>query len=414
MWDAFCEAHDRIHGGADARMACDHVRRFREDVALMRDLGVDAYRFSISWPRVLPDGRGPVHQEGLDFYRALCDELLAAGIAPYACLFHWDFPEALFRDGGWQNSDSPKWFSEYAAVAAESLADRVASWLTFNEPSCFLGDGHLTGVHAPGLKLPPAQFLAVLRNALLAHGDAVRAIRASTQAPVGIAVCTMGAIPASAADVEAAARFSFELGPWTARPFWHAGLYLDPIVKGVWPAGVEAAFGAAIDVSDEDLRRMSPPLDWLGLNYYADPIVRQGDGGPTIVPFAPDQPRSAFGWPIAPEGLEWALRLHGARYGLPMLVTENGMARFDEIDSAGRVRDDERIAFIEQHLEVLDRAREAGADVRGYFHWTLLDNFEWAEGYRVRFGLVHVDFVTQRRTPKDSFHAFARTVRSRR
>jgi beta-glucosidase len=407
VWDAFAAEPGRVFEGHGLWPACDHVARYAEDVALMRELGVNAYRFSVAWPRVLPEGPGRVSDEGVGFYDRLVDALLEAGIEPFLTLFHWDFPYDLYLRGGWLSPDSPGWFSDYADLLARRLGDRVRNWITQNEPSCFLGDGHVSGTHAPGLKLPWPEFLIATKHALLAHGDAVAAIRASAaRARVGVAVCAIHGIPASddPADVAANERYTFEIGPWTDRRFWHQAPYLEPMLRGVWAVGEG-------EPTPDELRRMSRPLDFLGLNVYSAPYIRsQEDGAPTVVQFTPGWPRSAFAWPVTPEAMAWAARLHSERYSLPIVFTENGMACLDWPDEAGKVRDPQRVDYLRRHVSQVLQLRDAGVPVEGYFHWTLCDNFEWAEGYRMRFGLVHVDFSTQRRTPKDSFWAYRELI----
>lgn len=301
--------------------------------------------------------------------------------------------------------DSPQWFGEYAAVLAERLGDRVTHWMTQNEPQCFLGLGHVTGVHAPGLKVDWPDFLRMLRHSLLGHGLAVQALRAKAakQAQVSFAPVAMAAIPASdnAADVAAARSVGDVLD---APTHWHRAIYLDPVLLGTWPEGADQAFGVeGPTLSPDDLRTIHQPLDWLGLNFYSALVVRAGqDGRPEVVPYPAGYAQTDMGWPVTPEGLYWAVRFHYEKYGLPILITENGMANLDWVGADDRVRDPQRIDFTRAYLRALHRAIEDGVDVRGYFHWSFLDNFEWAEGYRKRFGLVHVDYATQKRTIKDS------------
>ncbi|MBI1755810.1 MAG: family 1 glycosylhydrolase [Fimbriimonas ginsengisoli] len=414
VWDVATERTGFVKDGSNARVACDHFNRLEEDAELIAGMGLNAYRFSISWPRVLPEGVGAVSLEGLGFYDRLVDALLARGIQPFATLFHWDYPYDLFKRGGWLAADSPAWFAEHASVVVDRLSDRVSNWITFNEPQCFLGDGHLSGVHAPFVQLGWRAFFEAQRNALLGHGLACQAIRqrALREPLVSIATCAAAGIPATsdAADVAAASKWGLEIQQLAA---WHGGLYLDPILRGVWPTCDGRPVGEEfIEVSEVDLATMNQRLDYLGLNYYTSPRVRAGRGGVAEeLPYEESWPRSAFGWPINPEGLYWATKFYYERYGSPVMVTENGIWLDDKL-ADGRVDDPERIEFIRSHLLQIRRALADGLPVLGYLHWTLMDNFEWAEGFRPRFGLVSCDHATQRRVPKTSAAWFAEVART--
>ncbi len=393
VWDAFTEEPGRIKDGSTAAVACDHYHRYPEDVALLRDLGVGAYRFSISWPRALSPG-------GLDFYDRLVDELVAAGIRPVPTLFHWDLPLAVDKEGGWLNRDTAERFAEYAAVVAERLGDRITKWITLNEPAEHTLLGHALGTHAPGRQLM-FDALPAAHHQLLAHGLAVRALRAAGVADIGIANSHGPTWPASdeAADVEAAGFYDLLLNR----------LFADPVLLGQYPEGLGELMPGDVDA---DLKVIAEPLDWYGINYYAPTRVGAPQGAdiqfggftlPAELPFSVREiegyPVTDFGWPVAPEGLTELLTSFRDRYGdrlPPIVITENGCS-YEGID------DQERIAFLNGHLRALHRALEAGVDVRGYFVWSLLDNFEWAEGYARRFGLVHVDFDTLERTPKASY-----------
>ncbi|WP_189319937.1 GH1 family beta-glucosidase [Streptomyces flaveus] len=393
VWDAFTEEPGRIKDGSTAAVACDHYHRYPEDVALLHDLGVGAYRFSISWPRVLSPG-------GLDFYDRLVDELVAAGIRPVPTLFHWDLPLAVDKEGGWLNRDTAERFAEYAAVVAERLGDRITKWITLNEPAEHTLLGHALGTHAPGKQLM-FDALPAAHHQLLAHGLAVRALRAAGVTDIGIANSHGPTWPASdeAADVEAAGFYDLLLNR----------LFADPVLLGQYPEGLGELMPGDVDA---DLKVIAEPLDWYGINYYAPTRVGAPQGAdiqfggftlPAELPFSVREiegyPVTDFGWPVAPEGLTELLTSFRDRYGdrlPPIVITENGCS-YEGID------DQERIAFLDGHLRALHRALEAGVDVRGYFVWSLLDNFEWAEGYARRFGLVHVDFDTLERTPKASY-----------
>lgn len=407
VWDMFCRMPGAVLGAQSGAVACDHYHRYLEDVAIMRDLELQAYRFSFSWSRIMPAGQGPINAEGVAFYDRLIDALLEAGVTPYATLFHWDYPYDLFLRGGWLNPDSPKWFGEYASVIAEKFSDRVSHWWTMNEPPCFLGLGHMDGVHAPGLKLDWPELLTATKHALMAHGTSVQALRAGakTKPTIGYVPISHIGIPEDESDenVQAAREFTFGT-PDPKRKFWFARLYLDPVVLGEWPEDCVRVFTQqGPKVTDADLRLMSEKVDLLGLNFYSAPIIRAGkDGKPEVVAQQPGEPRTGFDWPVTPAGLYWSVRFHHERYGVPMMIAENGLSSLDWVSEDGAVHDPQRIDFTSRYLRSLHRACAEGYPIEGYFHWSLMDNFEWAEGYRHRFGLVHVDFETHKRTVKDS------------
>ncbi|NGO13585.1 beta-glucosidase [Streptomyces sp. HC44] len=396
VWDAFTDGPGRIKDGSTAAVACDHYHRYREDVALLRELGVGAYRFSVSWPRVLSPG-------GLDFYDRLVDELGTAGVRPVPTLFHWDLPWSVEEAGGWLNRDTAERFAEYVAVVVERLGDRVSRWITLNEPAEHTLLGHALGTHAPGRQLM-FDALPAAHHQLLAHGLAVRALRAAGATDIGIANSHGPAWPASddPADLEAAGFYDLLLNR----------LFADPVLLGQYPEGIaELMPGDAEDVA-ADLKVIAEPLDWYGINYYAPTKVGAPQGTeiefggftlPAELPFSVREiegyPVTDFGWPVVPEALTELLTSFRDHYGdrlPPVVITENGCS-YEGLD------DQERITFLDGHLRALHRALEAGVDVRGYFVWSLLDNFEWAEGYARRFGLVHVNFETLERTPKASY-----------
>lgn len=405
VWDTFAHEPGRVRDGHTGDVACDHYHRWREDVALLAGLGAGAYRFSISWPRVQPEGTGTPNPKGLDFYDRLVDGLLAAGVTPVPTLFHWDLPQALQDRGGWLNRDVAGWFADYAAVVAERLADRVRMWITLNEPFVHMAFGYGMGVHAPGQALL-LDALPVAHHQLLGHGLAVRALRAAGAGEVLLTNNCTPVRPASDAPRDVAAADAYDV--------LHNRLFADPVLLGRYPDlsayGIDAP-DDALGVRDGDLAVIAAPLDGLGVNYYnptriaapAEPGLPFADVGIT------GYPTTAFGWPVVPDGLRELLTGLRDRYGAalpPIYVTENGCSQPDEPTPEGVVDDQERIAFLRDHIAAVDRARAEGVDVRGYFVWSLLDNFEWAEGYHQRFGLVHVDFTTQRRTPKASYHWF--------
>jgi beta-glucosidase len=411
IWDTFCRQPGRVANGETGDVACDHYHRWRGDLDLLTDLGVDAYRLSVAWPRVQPDGSGRPEGRGLDFYRRLLDGLRQRGIVPWVTLYHWDLPQALEDRGGWRVRDTALRFGEYAEIVANALAEFAPRWITLNEPYCSSITGYAEGRHAPGAHEGHGA-LAAAHHLLLGHGLAVPALRtARPELPVGVTLNMSPAVPATDAptDHPAAARQDLLVNR----------LFTDPLLAGVYPAEAEQVWGELSDFSfvrDGDLATIAAPLDFLGINYYYRIHVRDAtlpDGGPArsayqigVESVTPDGARrTGLGWPIEPEGLHATLTGLRSRYpGLPPIyITENGCAYPDEVGPDGSVDDRERIAFIEAHLDATARAIADGVDVRGYFHWSLLDNFEWARGYAPRFGLVHVDYATQVRTPKASF-----------
>lgn len=420
VWDMFCRQPGKVLDAHDGTVACDHYHRYKDDVAMMRELGIRNYRFSISWPRVMPAGTGAINPAGLDFYERLADSLLDAGIRPWATLFHWDYPHELFCRGGWLNRDSADWFAEYTAVVVDRLSDRVKDWITLNEPQCFIGFGHATGTNAPGLKLGAAECLRAGHHVLLAHGKSVQAIRAHSRqtatvgwAPVG--VVSMPTKDATDADVAAArkAMFSVTGGDSSSMGMpaniWSNTWWGDPVVFGKYPEdGILAAGSNMPVILSGDMETISQPIDFYGANIYSGTPYRiGGNGEPERVPHPSSVPLSAFKWPIVPESLYWGPRFLHERYQLPIIVTENGISLSDRVSLDGEVHDPLRIDFLQRYLSYLSQALADGADIRGYFHWSIMDNFEWAEGYKQRFGLVHVDYETQKRTPKDSARWYA-------
>jgi beta-glucosidase len=415
VWDHFCKQPGKVLDGHSGDVACDHYHRYTEDVALMQALGVRNYRFSISWPRVIPAGTGAVNARGLAFYDRLVDELLAAGVKPWATLFHWDFPQALLHRGGWLERDSAEWFAEYARVVVECLSDRVEHWMTLNEPQCFIGFGHATGTNAPGLKLSAAACLQAGHHVLLAHGKAVQVVRAHARKPAIVGWAPVGVVSlphanANVHDIEVARQSMFSVSGGDAASMamppniWSNTWWGDPVVFGRYPEdGIEAAGHAMPDILDGDMENISQPIDFYGANIYSGTYYRAGEQGePERVEHSANTPLSAFKWPVVPASLRWGPRFLHERYQLPVIITENGISLSDWVSLDGRIHDPQRIDFMARYLGELAKAIADGADVRGYFHWSLMDNFEWAQGYKQRFGLVHVDYETQHRTPKDS------------
>lgn len=415
VWDTFCRREGAVHGGHHGERACDHYNRWREDIAIMREMGVHAYRLSISWPRVMPEGTGKVNAAGLAFYDKLIDGLLAAGITPWVTLFHWDYPDALHRRGGWLNSESPEWFAAYTAAVVDSLSDRVTQWMTINEPQIFIGHGHGDGTHAPGLRVDMSQRLLASHHALLAHGRSVQEIRARAKKKptVGWAPCGRVEYPAvvTPENIEAARRSTFSVN---RRDSWNNTWFSDPVCLGHYPEDGLDLFGAALPkIGARDMEIIRQPLDFYGVNIYSgEPVIAGAEGLPEQVTRPPGHPETAMRWPIAPESLRWGPRFLYERYGIPLMITENGMANLDWVSPDGAVHDPQRIDFTRSYLRALGQAIQDGADIRGYFHWSVMDNFEWAEGYSKRFGLVHIDFETGKRTPKESAKWYRQVVQS--
>lgn len=411
VWDMFCSREGAIDNGDTGWESCNHYDRYKQDVALMGQLGVNGYRMSLSWPRIMPDGTGKISEEGLGFYDRLVDELLDAGIAPWVTLFHWDYPSALYNRGGWLNPDSSHWFADYTQVVVDRLSDRVKNWMTLNEPQCFIGLGHLQGIHAPGEKMQLSQVLLAAHNALLAHGRAVQVIRASAKSPdtkIGYAPVGVCHVPATddPADVDAARAKTFSVA--AGDNLWNSTWWMDPVLKGEYPEDGLVAYGKdAPKPAPGDLETMNQPLDFFGANIYHATLVKAGaDGGkPETAKFRTGLGRTAFMWPVVPECLYWGPKFFYERYGKPIVVTENGLANTDWVHLDGKVHDPARIDFLHRHLREFHRAQtEGGVEIMGYFQWSFMDNFEWAEGYKMRFGMVHVDYPTQTRTPKDSYY----------
>ncbi|WUH99195.1 GH1 family beta-glucosidase [Spirillospora sp. NBC_00431] len=390
-WDTFAHTPGRVRDGHTGDTACDHYHRWPEDVALMAGLGVGSYRFSIAWPRVQPPGRGPVNPKGLDFYDRLVDGLLAAGIAPAATLYHWDLPQPLEDAGGWMNRDTAYRFAEFSYLAAERLADRVEMWITLNEPVVVMAYGYAFGVYAPGRTLM-LDALPAAHHQLLGHGLAVNALRGHGAREIGLANHYSPAWAATPSDQPAANAFDAFMNR----------LFTDPVLLGRYPAVLEdAPF-----VRPEDLPVIASPIDFLGVNYYQPTRLKNPVEGP--LPFditeISEYPMTGMGWPIVPDAFLSLLRSLHARYPLPPLyITENGCSFADEIGPDGVVDDSSRIEFLDSHIQAMRTAIDEGVDIRGYYTWSLLDNFEWSEGFHPRFGLVHVDYETQKRTPKRSF-----------
>jgi beta-glucosidase len=412
IWDTFCAKAGTILDGSNGRDACDHYRRFREDVTLMRWLGLSAYRFSIAWPRVFPNGKGAVNERGLDFYERLVDALLESGIAPFATLYHWDLPDALEREGGWRARSTAQHFVDYADAVSRRLGDRVGHWITHNEPWCVAMHGYVHGEHAPGQRSLRAG-LEAAHHVLLSHGWAVPVIRQNApQAEVGITLNLTYCEPASgsAADVDACRAKDGTYNRWYLDPVFGRGYPLDVIEDHVRRGALEQP--RLPFVEEGDLAAIAVPIDLLGVNYYTRDIVRAGEGAEGSAP--PVHEKTDIGWEVYPDGMSKLLLRVRDEYGPRSLyITENGAAYHSSPDEAGRIRDGDRQRYLHAHLAAVQRAIEAGAPVDGYFVWSLLDNFEWAYGYTQRFGIVWVDYETQARIPKDSAHWYRALIRER-
>lgn len=398
IWDRFAHTPDQIRDGDTGDVACDHYHRYKDDVALMKELGLGGYRFSIAWPRIFPSGKGQVNQKGLDFYSRLVDELLAADITPFPTLYHWDLPQALQNEGGWANRDTAQRFAEYAATVVDQLGDRVKQWLIFNEPWVFTILGYLTGTHAPGIR-DASMALRTTHIVNLAQGLAARSMRATGKVgKLGTAFSMGGAYPASESEEDRAAaerHFRFS-NLWFLEPVLH-GRYPDAYVGGTDPA--------RLGVEPGDMEIVRAPLDFIGINLYTRSIIandpQNANLGTRQVPVR-DAERTDFGWEVYPEALHDVIMRIWRDYKLPIYVTENGCSYGEGPDERGLVADQRRVSFYQRYIGQVGRAIEEGADVRGYYAWSLYDNFEWGMGYSQRFGIVHVDFETQRRTIKQS------------
>jgi beta-glucosidase len=404
IWDRFTATPGKIANGDTGVVACDSYHRYRDDVRLTRELGLDAYRFSISWPRILPEGRGRVNGAGLDFYDRLVDELLENGVEPYPTLYHWDLPQELEDRGGWPERGTVDAFVEFVEVVSDRLGDRITHWITHNEPWVAAWLGYGWGEHAPGRR-SDADALAAAHHLLLSHGRAAEVLRHRGSVRVGI---TLDAIPMhpyteSEADIAAA---EYEDG---FRNRW----FLDPVLRGEYPADMlERYAGILPPIAEGDLRVISAPLDFLGVNYYRRHVVRSAGANGSVIVESPNVERTAMGWEVYPDGLlELLVRLHEEYDVPPLYVTENGAA-FDDSRRNGTVEDPQRTAYLARHVDALARAVEQGVPLAGYFVWSLLDNFEWTRGYAKRFGLVYVDYETLERVPKASFHWYREQISS--
>lgn len=413
IWDVFSHEKGRIFENQNADTACDHYHRMREDVQLMKKIGLQAYRFSISWPRIIPDGTGKVNQAGLQFYANLADELLKNGIVPYATLYHWDLPEALQKRGGFLSEESPEWFANYAEVVGKHLGGKIKNFFTVNEPQCFIGGAFRDGMFAPGEKKQTEELIKMTHHVLLCHGRAVEVLRRCVPGcRVGYAPTGVFYLPKDDKEenIQAAWQANFEVNEqnWVSGISW----WSDPVIFGRYPKGCEKLTELVGKfIRPGDMETICRPLDFYGQNIYqAEYVEKAGDSFRTTG-FPPGYPRTAIGWKVVPEAMYWIPKFLYKRYGIPIMITENGISCHDWISLDGKVHDPNRIDFLSRYLAELARASEDGTDVRGYFHWSLMDNFEWANGYNERFGFIYVDYETGERTVKDSGYWYREVIR---
>jgi beta-glucosidase len=424
IWDVFLRSPKATADGSNNLLADDEYHRWPEDLKFMQQIGLNAYRFSVSWPRVLPEGKGKVNAKGLDYYDRLIDALLKARITPFLTTYHFDYPEALQKQGGWLNPDSSQRLADYTYILSTRLSDRVTHWLTINEPNVLWGFGSEAGIMPPQHKLADAELVLGAHNILLGHGKSVQAIRAAAKRPVEVSLAFAGlfSLPASdrPADVAAARTASFrvkktKLGPdLPPMAILSTGWWLDPVYLGRYPEdGLKLFPEAAKLAKPGDMKTINQPLDFCGVNLYFAPTVKAGaDGQPEVVPDPPNIPRSHYGWAVTPDVLYWAPKFLFERYQKPIAITENGLANDDKPTSDGKVHDTERTVFLDAYLKSLRRASREGVPLKGYFRWSLLDDFEWTQGFSQRFGLIYVDYKTQKRILKDSAVRYTQIIRS--
>jgi beta-glucosidase len=412
VWDRFSRQPGAVVNGDTLDVACDHYHRYESDAAMMRELGISNYRLSVAWPRIYPQGVGVVNEAGLDFYDRVIDALLAKGVTPWVTLFHWDLPQALEDEGGWMNRATVNAFRPYAETVVKRLSDRVQHWFTLNEMPCFIGMGYGSGEHAPGRRENRQLVHQAYHHALLAHGHAVAAVRefGGSKAQVGVVNNPSTPLPVTETETDiAAARAVYEASN---------GYLMAPLFRGQYPADfLERMGNDAPQVEQGDMELIAQPTDFFGLNLYAGSFVRAGkDGRPEAIPFPKQFPKGDLPWlDITPQTLYWGIRHAAEAYGVnTFYITENGGAFDNEVTGEGEILDLDRREYLRNYLIGLHRATEEDYDVRGYFQWSLMDNYEWAEGYAKRFGIVHVDYQTQKRTPKLSAHWYSRVIAENR
>lgn len=418
VWDEFVRSgNGHILDGSNADVTCDHMHHYKDDYRLMGMMGIKAYRFSVSWTRLIPDGTGEVNPKAVALYRDMILEMKKNGIEPYLNLYHWDHPAILQRKGGWLNDDMVEWFGNYAGVVSENFSDICENFITMNEPECFVGIGNISGIHAPGYKLSIKDSFIIAHNALKAHGLAAKNLRKYAKQPikVGYAPTCSIAYPYtdSKEDIEAARKVLFgfywdTLEEWS----WNVSWFTDPAFLGSYPEeGLKKFKEYLPEITKEDMELIHQPLDYLGFNIYNGYPIRAGkDGEPEFVSRPAGYPKTAAQWPVTPECLYWAAKFMHERYHMPFMVTENGMSCHDLVSTDGMVHDQNRIDFLDAYLSQLQKANDEGVDVIGYFVWTFLDNFEWEKGYTERFGMCYVDYRTLERTLKDSAYWYSEVI----
>lgn len=408
IWDMFSHEPDKIYQNHNGDIACDHYHLFKRDIKLMKKIGIRAYRFSLSWSRLFPNGIGDINEKGARFYSDLIDELLKNNIEPYITLFHWDYPYELYKKGGWLNSESVDWFAKYAEAVVKLFSDRVKYFITFNEPQCFIGQGYLNGAHAPGLKMSYKDIFQMCHNVLKAHGAAVIKMRENSKQDIKI-----GYAPTCSAhypltenlnDVEATRKYFFDCPPLDENVMWNVTWWSDPVVFGRYPEDGLSLYKEYLpQITDKDMKLINQPIDFYGQNIYNGWAVQAAvDGYPRTVKRSEGHPKTGSQWPVTPKALRWGPKFLYDRYKLPIYITENGMSAHDCVSLDGKVHDPNRIDFLERYLMELGKSIKDGADIKGYFLWSFMDNFEWSLGYTERFGIVYVDYNTQERIIKDS------------
>ena len=415
IWDTMCQEKGRILDGSSGEVACDHYHRYEEDCKLMQKLGITHYRFSTDWSRILPDGVGAVNEKGLQFYSDLVDCMLAHGITPYLTLYHWELPTALHYKGGFLNEDMPNWFADYTEIVAKKLGDRVKHYFTINEPQCVIGLGHDTGEHAPGIIYPVAAQFRMSHMLMKAHGMAVQRLRAIVpDAVVGYAPTCSPICPETEDDIDIARQCFFSYPADGSSPCWHPAWFSDPVMLGKYGEEALRLYGQWLPKGFEnDLPIISQPIDIYAQNIYNSRTIHRDHTSPLGYAMTERKigaGKTAIQWPITPEALYWGPRFLYERYKKPIYITENGMSAHDVVSLDGKVHDPNRIDFLHRYLLALQRAITDGVDIRAYFQWSLLDNFEWAKGYTDRFGIVYVDFETQERIIKDSGYWYQQVI----
>lgn len=398
----------RVLGDMNGKTACDHYHRYKEDVALLKNLGIKNYRFSVSWSRIMPNGKGEINPEGVAFYSNLADELLKAGITPWVTIFHWDLPRALFEEGGFLNDKISDYFADYAKTVVEIFGDRVKNYFIFNEPQVFVEDGHFTGAHAPFLRLSRSDVFKVAHNVLLSIGKAEKVMRktAKIELDIGCSPCFMPMIPKRKEDAELALKYNFTPNG----EFYDGCFFTDALIKGEFTDDYKKWFAEyGYNPSEEDMKIIKSDFDFFGVNYYHGFYVENTGDGMKKISFTPSNKITAMNWTVTPEGIEYLVRYYYERYGLPILFAENGVAISEWKTLKGDIPDDMRIDYIRRHLEEIKKVSEK-YPVIGYFYWSFMDNFEWALGYTKRFGLVYVDYETLERTPKKSAYWYKKVI----